>query len=298
MCHMALQAALQQQAQDTKKKVPAIPRAAGGEKWWDSTLMEWPENDFRCALASQTLDRCSYLAMLHQGPHFCPFCHISIAEPSWPTACSVKSMALLRSPRTSQYAARSIVHDWNSVACRIFVGDLGNEVNDDVLQKSFQKFTTFVKGKVVRDKRTNKTEGDYQSDSSLQRTHCRLCLCRVYTVDILPVCSAREKAHFEHTIFCVRKGSNVCMVTLGMLLSCDRLHDAGYGFVSFTDPIEGAKALREMDGKYIGNRPCKLRKSTWDERIDQQQVNKKKRKHNPDWKPILNHKKHVGVLHR
>lgn len=49
MCHMALQAALQQQAQDTKKKVPAIPRAAGGEKWWDSTLMEWPENDFRCA---------------------------------------------------------------------------------------------------------------------------------------------------------------------------------------------------------------------------------------------------------
>ena len=74
--------------------------------------------------------------------------------------------------------------------------------------------------------------------------------------------------------------------------------DAGYGFVSFSDPIEGAKALREMDGKYVGNRPCKLRKSTWDERIDQQQVNKKKRKGNPDGKPILNHKKHVGVLHR
>jgi len=73
---------------------------------------------------------------------------------------------------------------------------------------------------------------------------------------------------------------------------------AGYGFVSFTDPIEGAKALREMDGSYIGNRPCKLRKSTWDERIDQQQVNKKKRKGQPDGKPMLNHKKHVGVLHR
>ena len=25
-----------------------MPRAAGGEKWWDSTLLEWPENDFRC----------------------------------------------------------------------------------------------------------------------------------------------------------------------------------------------------------------------------------------------------------
>ena len=38
---------------------------------------------------------------------------------------------------------------------------------------------------------------------------------------------------------------------------------AGYGFVSFSDAVEGAKALREMDGKYIGNRPCKLRKSSW-----------------------------------
>ena len=45
------------------------------------------------------------------------------------------------------------------LVCRIFVGDLGNEVNDDVLQKSFQKFTSFQKGKVVRDKRTNKTKG-------------------------------------------------------------------------------------------------------------------------------------------
>ena len=46
-----------------------------------------------------------------------------------------------------------------AAACRIFVGDLGNEVNDDVLQKSFQKFTTLLKAKVVRDKRTNKTKG-------------------------------------------------------------------------------------------------------------------------------------------
>ena len=32
------------------------------------------------------------------------------------------------------------------------------------------------------------------------------------------------------------------------------------------DPVEGARALREVDGTYIGNRPCKLRKSTWAER--------------------------------
>ncbi len=65
-----------------------MPRAAGGEKWWDPTLTEWPENDFR-----------------------------------------------------------------------IFVGDLGNEVNDDVLTKAFQKFTSFAKAKVIRNKHTNKTKG-------------------------------------------------------------------------------------------------------------------------------------------
>lgn len=42
---------------------------------------------------------------------------------------------------------------------------------------------------------------------------------------------------------------------------------AGYGFVSFSDAVEGARVLREMQGKYIGNRPCKLRKSTWEVRL-------------------------------
>lgn len=40
----------------------------------------------------------------------------------------------------------------------------------------------------------------------------------------------------------------------------------GFGFVSFLDGNDFAKAMREMNGKYIGNRPCKLSKSTWDER--------------------------------
>ncbi len=39
--------------------------------------------------------------------------------------------------------------------------------------------------------------------------------------------------------------------------------------MSFSDAVEGAKALREMNGKYIGNRPCKLRKSSWEERTPQ-----------------------------
>ncbi|CAG8573974.1 2748_t:CDS:10 [Ambispora leptoticha] len=40
----------------------------------------------------------------------------------------------------------------------------------------------------------------------------------------------------------------------------------GYGFVSFKDADEFVKAWKEMNGKYVGNRPIKLRKSTWKDR--------------------------------
>jgi RNA recognition motif-containing protein len=81
---------------------------------------------------------------------------------------------------------------------RIFVGDLGNEVNDDCLTKAFVKYASFAKAKVVRDKKSNKSKG--------------------------------------------------------------------FGFVSLLDPMDFAQAMREMNGKYIGNRPCKLKKSSWEDR--------------------------------
>ena len=40
----------------------------------------------------------------------------------------------------------------------------------------------------------------------------------------------------------------------------------GYGFVSFLDAMDAVKAMREVNGKYIGNRPCKIKKSRWKER--------------------------------
>jgi hypothetical protein len=43
----------------------------------------------------------------------------------------------------------------------------------------------------------------------------------------------------------------------------------GYGFVSLMDGNDFAKAMREMEGKYVGNRPVQLRKSSWDERNTQ-----------------------------
>ncbi len=36
---------------------------------------------------------------------------------------------------------------------------------------------------------------------------------------------------------------------------------AGYGFVSFKEPWDMARALREMAGKYVGNHPIKVRKA-------------------------------------
>ena len=35
-----------------------------------------------------------------------------------------------------------------------------------------------------------------------------------------------------------------------------------YGFVSFSAHAEGARVLKQMNGKYIGNRPCQLKKSS------------------------------------
>jgi RNA recognition motif. (a.k.a. RRM, RBD, or RNP domain) len=40
----------------------------------------------------------------------------------------------------------------------------------------------------------------------------------------------------------------------------------GYGFVSFGKGEDMVAALREMNGKYVGSRPVKLKKSTWQNR--------------------------------
>ncbi|RWW28743.1 hypothetical protein GW17_00006763, partial [Ensete ventricosum] len=42
---------------------------------------------------------------------------------------------------------------------RLFCGDLGNEVNDDILAKAFSKYPSFNMARVVRDKWTGKTKG-------------------------------------------------------------------------------------------------------------------------------------------
>ncbi|XP_059665733.1 uncharacterized protein LOC132311705 [Cornus florida] len=115
--------------------------------------------------------------------------------------------------------------EWPENDYRLFCGDLGNEVNDDVLSKAFSRFPSFNMARVVRDKRTGKTKG--------------------------------------------------------------------YGFVSFANLTDLAAALKEMNGKYVGNRPIKLRKSNWRERTDFEAL--ERQKNHTQKKPRL-HKK--SVLHK
>ncbi|KAK8633960.1 hypothetical protein V6N13_014789 [Hibiscus sabdariffa] len=115
--------------------------------------------------------------------------------------------------------------EWPENDFRLFCGDLGNEVNDDVLSKAFARFPSFNMARVVRDKRTGKTKG--------------------------------------------------------------------YGFVSFANPSDLAAALKEMNGKYVGNRPIKLRKSNWKERIDQEALVRQKNHYQKKPKP-----QKKGILHK
>ncbi|ESO07169.1 hypothetical protein HELRODRAFT_76581 [Helobdella robusta] len=98
------------------------------------------------------------------------------------------------------------LNEWDPDDFRLFCGDLGNEVTDDVLNRVFSKYPSFQKARVIRDKRTNKTKG--------------------------------------------------------------------FGFASFKDPTDFMKAIRDLNGKYVGNRPIKLKKSCWQ---DRQYENMKKR---------------------
>merc|ERR1719390_455409 len=120
---------------------------------------------------------------------------------------SSKSAAPVKTPGTILRKASGKIwrdptlDDWPKDDYRLFCGDLGNEVTDDLLANAFRKYSSFQKAKVIRDKRTGKTKG--------------------------------------------------------------------YGFVSFSAPEDMVAALRDVNGRYVGNRPVRLKKSNWkDKGID------------------------------
>ncbi|KAG8829108.1 hypothetical protein FRC17_007124 [Serendipita sp. 399] len=86
----------------------------------------------------------------------------------------------------------STLLEWDPQWFRLFVGDVSNDVSDNVLAEAFNKYPSFTKAKVIRDKLSDK---------------------------------------------------------------------AKFGFVAFSDPEDFLKAWKEMDGKYVGNRPIRLKKA-------------------------------------
>ncbi|KAF9176021.1 hypothetical protein BGX21_001152 [Mortierella sp. AD011] len=113
-------------------------------------------------------------------------------------AAKAKASATVVRKAAGQVWEDSSLLEFDENDFRLFAGDLGNEVTDELLTKTFSKYPSFLKAKVVRDKRTQKTKG--------------------------------------------------------------------YGFISFSEPDDFARAWKEMNGKYVGNRPIKLRKSQWKDR--------------------------------
>lgn len=93
-----------------------------------------------------------------------------------------KNRKLMRTAGGQTWEDSSLT-DWQDDDFRIFCGDLGNDVTDELLTRTFNKFPSFQRAKVIRDKRTNKSKG--------------------------------------------------------------------YGFISFKDPADFTKAMKEMNGKFI-----------------------------------------------
>lgn len=119
--------------------------------------------------------------------------------------------ALQKRNKHLRKAAGSVWNDpsldeWPEDDHRIFCGDLGNEVTDEILGNAFKKYPSFLKAKVIRYRRGAKTKG--------------------------------------------------------------------YGFVSFHNAEDMLLALKEMNKKYVGNRPIRVMKSKWREREINSEKNK------------------------
>ncbi|BAM39994.1 RNA binding motif protein 42 [Theileria orientalis strain Shintoku] len=90
------------------------------------------------------------------------------------------------------------LEDWPKNDYRIFCGDLGNEVTDEILANAFKRYPSFQRARVVRDNNSGKTKG--------------------------------------------------------------------YGFVSLLNPDDMLRALKEMNNKFVGNRPIRVMRSKWKDR--------------------------------
>lgn len=81
---------------------------------------------------------------------------------------------------------------------------------------------------------------------------------RIFVGDLAPDATDKELAE----AFCKYKSFNMARVVKDKKAGKCR----GYGFVSFALGEDMVSALKEMNGKYVGSRPVKLKKSNWQKR--------------------------------
>ncbi|SBS84998.1 RNA-binding protein [Plasmodium ovale curtisi] len=116
--------------------------------------------------------------------------------------------------------------DWPENDFRIFCGNLGNEVTTDILANAFRKYKSFNMAKVGI---------NFEKALHIQG---KICIGTHNTVWIYPYV-IREKRNNK---------------------------TKGYGFVSLSDPQDMLDALKNMNNKFIGNRPITVKRSRWKDR--------------------------------
>ena len=75
-----------------------------------------------------------------------------------PKGIKKRDKKLVRKVGSEQWVDPTL-DDWPANDFRIFCGNMGNEVNDEVLANAFKKYPSFNKARIVRDKKTLKSKG-------------------------------------------------------------------------------------------------------------------------------------------
>ena len=128
---------------------------------------------------------------------------------------AAKKKPVVRMAAGTKWVDKSL-EEWPENDYRIFVGNLSNEVTDEMLHQHFSAYPSLARVKVVR--------------------------------------HAKEPDKSK-----------------------------GFGFVSMLDPLECAKAIRQMDQTWLASRPIRVKRSDWKDR-DFKTVKKKQRKEHKEQK--------------
>lgn len=111
-----------QSAKSKGKKNKKFIRTSGGQVWEDQTLSEWDEGKIYFKVLLTYFNKIKLL---------------------WYFTCG-----------TILFILFLFSDDF-----RLFCGDLGNDVTDELLARTFSRYPSFQKARVVRDRRTMKTRG-------------------------------------------------------------------------------------------------------------------------------------------